>query len=108
LLDANFEARRGAMPGVPIPRDEWLLDAATARAPAKIGQIAVHDFGSVAVVSFLQSVGGPQSSPASKERMIVDCWTRSGDRWLLTVRYEGEPAAARSPSRGDKRPSGRQ
>jgi uncharacterized protein DUF4440 len=106
LLDANFEVRRDAMPGVPIPRDEWLRSAADVATP-KLDQIAVHDFGAVAVVSFRQ-VDAKPSSKAAKQRMIVDCWTRSGERWLLTVRYEGAAMPATPASRGDKRPTGRQ
>ena len=109
LLDANFEVRRGAAPGTPIPRDEWLRTAAGASNSPRIDQLAVHDFGAVAVVSFSQvDVATKPSSKAAKQRMIVDCWTRSGDRWLLTVRYEGAAMPARPASQGDKRPTGRQ
>jgi len=109
LLDANFEVRRGAAPATPMPRDEWLRTAAGVLKSPKIDQLAVHDFGAVAVVSFRQVDGGAKpSSKAAKQRMIVDCWTRSGDRWLLSVRYEGADMPATPASQGDKRPTGRQ
>ena len=109
LLDANFEVRRAVTPGVPIPRDEWLRVAAGASSPPNIEQIAVHDFGTVAVVSFRQVEAATKPSKrAVKERMIVDCWTRVGERWVLIVRYEGAATQAAPSNRTDRRPSGRQ
>ena len=109
LLDANFEVRRAALPGVPIPRDEWLRSAVGVASPPQVDQLAVHDFGVAAVVSFRQVDAARKRAPRStKERMIVDCWTRSGDRWLLTVRYEGADRPASPAPRADGRPTGRQ
>jgi uncharacterized protein DUF4440 len=109
LLDANFEVRRAAAPGVPLTRDEWLRTAAGVSSPPKIDQIAVHDFGTVAVVSFRQvEAARKQPSRAAKERMIVDCWTRVGVRWVLVVRYEGAASQAAPSDGSDRRPSGRQ
>src|SRR5689334_4656165 len=55
MLDGNFEARSSSAPGVPVPRDDWIRAAIDAgRELPRIEQMAVHDFGTVAVVSFRQ------------------------------------------------------
>src|SRR5512141_2655286 len=46
LLAANFEQRSGAAPSAPTPRAEWL---AQSPATAQISQMAVHEYGNVAV-----------------------------------------------------------
>lgn len=103
-LDAGFEARNADTPGTPIPRDEWMRLAVVDPArSARIDQMAVHDFGTVAVVSFRQVDEAAQASASHRERFIVDCWMRAGERWMLAVRYVGvgttSPATQRKRAR---------
>ena len=105
LIDADFEARSAVNPGTPIPRTEWLRAASGQPERPRIDQMAVHDFGNIAIVSFTQS-GRPKAATRDASRMIVDCWKRSGERWLLVVRYESTATATRPPP-GDRKPTGR-
>lgn len=77
LLAEDFEERRCAQPGTPIPRDEWL-----AAPPEKISfrQEAVHDYGSIDVYSAL-------GSDSNSQYGVVDIWQKDGDKWKLAVRY---------------------
>ena len=101
-LDPAFEMRTADAPGAPIPRDEWLRNAHASHPGAlTIAQIAVHDFGDVAVVSFQET----SSKPA---RFVVDCWKRDGAGWKLAVRYRSNVAPvsakpSRAPGTLDKR-----
>lgn len=82
LLADDFEMRVAQHPGAPTPRAEWL--ASIARHPpasAEIEQIAAHDHGAVAVVSFVQTA---KAGPAL---FVVDTWAKDGDAWRLKVRY---------------------
>jgi len=108
-LDAGFEARNANNPATPLPRAEWIAATiADAGTNPRVEQMAVHDFGTVAVVSFRQVDAPAQASASHRERFIVDCWTRAGERWLLTVRYvaPGSTAAA-PPVKRAPRPTGR-
>ena len=81
LLAANFEQRDGAAPGRPLPRAEWLqLD----HPAVDISQMAVHEYGNVAVVSFAE---------ATQHAFIVDVWSKTGDDYALSVRYASAAAA---------------
>ena len=94
MLDSDFEARLSATPGTPVPRKDWIRAAiATPTQRARIDQMAVHDFGTVAVVSFRQVDASATSSNSQRARLIVDCWVRAGERYLLAVRYLGGPEA---------------
>jgi hypothetical protein len=83
-LADDFEMRVGAKPGEPVPRNDW-LDGALAHKPPlmEIEQMAVHDQGSAALVSFLLRPPGPREVPT----FVVDTWVRRGDAWCLAVRY---------------------
>jgi len=83
----DFELRSGAMPGTPTPRAEWLRHS-RGQAVAPIEQMAVHDYGTAAVVSYLW-----KSAPRH-DIFVVDVWGKSGDAWKLSVRYAG-PAGDR-------------
>jgi hypothetical protein len=82
LLDDDFEMRVGATPGDPVPRAEWLQSAQadTANLPG-VGQMAVHDYGEIAVVSFLGS------RAAGGGLFIIDVWKRAAGGWRLSTRY---------------------
>ena len=107
LVDPSFEMRVGATPGVPVPRDAWTRAARTAAVPPHIDQMAVHDFGDVAVVSFRERDTTARNTGAS-DRFVVDCWKRDGDAWKLMVRYVSDASShgVKAPAAGstiDKR-----
>lgn len=94
VLDPAFEMRAGTTPGVPVPRDAWMRDArASANDAGRLEQMAVHDFGDVAVVSF-RAVGAKR---AARDRFIVDCWKRDGTTWKLAVRYQSDISPQPAP-----------
>ena len=94
MLADDFELRVASMPGHPTPRDEWLRRAVEQPGPeVQIEQMAVHDYGAVAVVSFLQAAMAGQQRDAARDIATVDVWKRNGDAWILAVRYAG-PAGA--------------
>ena len=87
MLAEDFELRSGAMPGTPTPRAEWLRHS-RGQLVESIEQMAVHDYGAVAVVSYLWK------RQARHDIFIVDVWGKSGDAWKLSVRY-ASPAGDR-------------
>lgn len=87
MLAEDFELRSGAMPGTPTPRAEWLRRS-HGQAAAPFEQMAVHDYGVTAVVSYLWKRG------ARHDVFIVDVWGKSGDAWKLSTRY-ASPAGDR-------------
>ena len=108
MLDPGFEARAGDRPGTPMPRDEWIgATIADSVHAVRTEQMAVHDFGTVAVVSF-REMNSDDRSGTRRERFVVDCWTRAGDRWLLAVRYLGTSASVAPAPAKRKQPTGRQ
>lgn len=87
MLAEDFELRSGVMPGTPTPRAAWLRYS-HGQLVAPIEQMAVHDYGTVAVVSYLWKW------QARHDIFIVDVWDKSGDAWKLSVRY-ASPAGDR-------------
>lgn len=88
LLTPTFEQRDAVAPGTPVPRAQW-LDAMLGQPPrdARISQMAVHDFGPLAVVSFRMQFL-PSSAAATRIPLLVtDVWQQSGSSWHLAVRY---------------------
>lgn len=107
-LDPDFEMRTGSVPGTPVPRADWMRQAQSNPSEVSIDQMAVHDFGGVAVVSFRQVPAAAQSTGTTQSLFIVDCWKRDGEHWKLATRYlsnAAAPASAMPPSAGtvDKR-----
>jgi len=99
LLADDFEMRVARRPGVPTPRAEWLAVLARQPAPlAEIEQIAAHDHGATADVSFVLR------SAKAMPLFIVDTWTKEGDSWRLKVRYAAPVArnAPRVPGESDE------
>ena len=76
LLDANFEQRGGNTPSAPTPRAKWLAQRSPSK--AEISQMAVHEYGNVAVVSF---------ADAAQRAFVVDVWNKADDHYALSVRY---------------------
>ena len=94
VLDPSFELRAGNAPGTPVPRDAWIREARAAQhAPPQIDQMAVHDFGDIAIVSFRETTDG--SARRGSPRFVVDCWKRDGNSWKLAVRYASDVPAQR-------------
>ena len=88
FITADFEQRNAAQPGNPTPRAEWRAAMREAwPGETWIEQMAVHDRGDTALVSFLVRPGG---KPAL---MVVDAWIRAADGWQLKVRYLSPSAA---------------
>jgi ketosteroid isomerase-like protein len=95
ILADDFELRTGAMPGTPTPRAEFIHQSlVTGDASFTIEQMAVHDLGDNAVVSFLQAARSGGKRVPARDIFVVDVWKRSGDDWRLAIRYAG-PAGAR-------------
>jgi len=93
MLDPAFEMRAGTTPGVPIPRDDWIRAARAApREAPRIDQMAVHDFGTIAVVSFRETPG--RNAARAKPQFVVDCWKRAGEEWKLAVRYVSDATSS--------------
>ena len=89
LLADDFEMRTAAMPGAPVPRDPWIRQSlAEPVTPAIIEQMAVHDFGGLAVVSYARS-DKAATPKAGRDIFIVDIWKQDADDWKLTIRYAG-------------------
>jgi hypothetical protein len=81
LLTDDFELRAGARAAVPVPRAEWLREVLRTRdAGENIRSIAVHDYGTVAVVSFAMN-----AKPGAI--FVVDVWRVQGAEPKLSVRY---------------------
>jgi len=87
LLADDFELRTGSMPGNPTPRAEWIRSLLLRRDVAySIEQMAVHDLGNHAVVSFVEK-SARKEAKAAPNIFVVDVWKRSGNDWKLAIRY---------------------
>ena len=87
MLADDFELRSGAMPSTPTPRADWLQHS-QGQSAGLIEQMAVHDYGSTAIASYLWKPGTRHAI------FVVDVWNKSGDAWKLSVRY-ASPAGDR-------------
>jgi hypothetical protein len=85
LLTDNFEMRIDATPGEPIPRAEWLKRVIEQRRAGQSEQMAVHDYGDIAIVSFLLKSEVTTKHPNAV--FMVDVWRRAGTDWKLATRY---------------------
>ena len=90
--------------GDPVPRAEWLAQSFKEK-PARmtIGQMAVHDYGNIRVVSFLMMP--PDGGRRRRGIAVVDVWMLSGDSSVLKTRYAAyqAPAFLRIPVPGEVR-----
>lgn len=88
----------------PMPRGEWLQAYVGNLKSFNIRNMAVREFGDVAVVSFLLVRSGTLSGKAmSPVLFIVDVWRQNGDK--LAVRYASAPA---NPAGVESRPTGKE
>jgi hypothetical protein len=104
FLADDFEVRRAASPGVPVPRAEWLGDALGSRdLPSfRLTQMAVRELGEVALVSFLlQEEPEAQGQARRGGSFIVDAWIKMDGGWRLKARYTA-PARTRPPDERGK------
>ena len=96
LLTDDFELRSGPQPGRPVPRADWLRQSMQAPgADTTPTQMAVHDLGGTAVVSFLL-----KADSANAGFFIVDVWRQSGEQWKLAIRYVAPAGAGGTPIPG--------
>ena len=86
LVAPDFELRSATNIGVPVPRAEWLAQSLKQRPTTmSIGQMAVHDYGNIRVVSFvLKPTGAARREPAIA---VVDVWMQSAESSILKTRY---------------------
>jgi ketosteroid isomerase-like protein len=100
LLSDDFEMRVGAMPGNPIPRATWIKRSFNEPKSSSLReQMAVHDFGKIAIVSFLWKIRAAKSKMV-REVFVVDTWRREAGDWKLAVRYAGPAAQGDYPIPG--------
>ena len=87
-LADDFEMRTSARAATPVPRSEWMRDVLRTRDGGDdIGRMAVHDYGTLAVVSFTMTA-------KAGAIFVVDLWRGQGDSWKLAVRYASPVGAA--------------
>jgi hypothetical protein len=95
LLAPNYELRSGNAPGVPTPRADSLKQSLESPAfQSGIGQMAVHEYGDLMVVSFMWKITAPQGAGLAQNVFVVDTWKRVGDSWQVLVRYASPVDAA--------------
>lgn len=88
LLADDFEMRIGASPANPIPRADWIRQSVSGpRLQSSFEQIAVHDYKSFTIVSFLWTVTPDKQPGAIRRIFIVDTWRQLDGVWKLAVRY---------------------
>jgi ketosteroid isomerase-like protein len=88
ILADDFEMRSGPEPGRPTARADWIKQSFRETPfSSSIEQMAVHDFGNVALVSFLWKLDAPKSSGFAKQLFVVDTWELEGGSWRAKVRY---------------------
>jgi hypothetical protein len=82
-LADDFELRSGARAASPVPRVEFIADAAKHHpVSGAASRMAVHDLGSAAIVSFVQG------DDATRAVFVVDVWRRQpAADWKLAIRY---------------------
>jgi ketosteroid isomerase-like protein len=86
MLTEDFEVRTPNLAGDPIPRQNWITQAASGEVPqaSRPGHMAVRSFSDTAIVDFVEQV---RSDAAPHYRFVVDVWKGSGESWRLAVRY---------------------
>jgi len=100
LLSDDFEMRVGAMPGTPIPRAAWIQQSFVEHeSSTEMEQMAVHDFGKIAIVSYLWKIKAIKSK-MERDIFIVDTWWQEAGAWKLAVRYAGPAAKGDYPIPG--------
>jgi ketosteroid isomerase-like protein len=87
MLAEDFEMRTGSEPGRPTARADWIIQSfREIPFSSSTEQMAVHEFGNVALVSFLWKLDAPKSSGFARRLFVIDTWELSGG-WRVKVRY---------------------
>lgn len=96
LVAADFELRAAGNIGAAVPRADWIAQSLKEpTASMSIGQMAVHDYGDVRIVSFaMKRTEAGRSDPGIA---VVDVWLQSGENSVLKTRYAA--ALDRQPRR---------
>lgn len=106
IVADNFELRSAAAPGVPTPREESLRQSM--KLPpfqSSIGQMAVHEYGDVMVVSFLWKIAPSKAGAQPQSVFVVDTWKRNEGNWQVVVRYAAPVAGSAASVPGAVAPS---
>jgi hypothetical protein len=91
LLSDDFEMRIGSMPGNPVPRAAWIRQSfVEPKSSSAMEQMAVHDLGKIALVSYLWKVRVSKAAPVH-DIFVVDVWRQEANDWKLAIRY-ADPA----------------
>ena len=99
-LTDDFELRSGARAASPVPRADFLMDVVRNRPAGEAPRrMAVHDLGTVAIVSFVQG------DDAKRAVFVVDVWRQSGSDWKLAIRYAAPAGTQDFPIPGAAAPS---
>ena len=86
LVAADFELRAASNIGVAVPRPDWIAQSLKEPAASvSIGQMAVHDYGDIRIVSFLMK--RTEASRPEPGVAVVDVWLQSGESSVLKTRY---------------------
>jgi hypothetical protein len=102
LVADDFEMRPANDIGIPTPRADWISQSLKeSPVSISIGQMAVHDYGNIRIVSFLMK----RTKPGSPERgfAVVDVWMLSGENSILKVRYAALQGSASVRAPGEVR-----
>jgi hypothetical protein len=85
LIANDFELRSANNIGVPVPRSDWIAQSLKeSPVSISIGQMAVHDFGNIRIVSFVMTRAVGRREPGIA---VIDVWMQSGESSVLKVRY---------------------
>jgi len=104
-LADDFELRVGHRPGVPIPRVDFLKQIQSeATAGYTIEQMAVHEIGTTAIVSFMLRPEARRARDGLRPLFVVDTWLGGIDNYRLRVRYVAPATSVRVPGAGAERP----
>jgi ketosteroid isomerase-like protein len=88
IVADEFELRSASVPGRPTPRAEWQQQAfAAPPVESTIEQMAVHEYGELAVVSFLWKIAAPKNSAVPTKVFVVDTWKQMDGGWKAVTRY---------------------
>lgn len=101
VVSEDFELRSAAAPGRPTARAEWQQQAFAAKPmESSIEQMAVHEFGELAVVSFLWKIDAPKDAAVARQVFVVDTWKQTDSGWKAITRYAAPVDASAKPVPG--------
>lgn len=102
LLADDFELRSADNIGVPTPRADWIAQSLNEpSASISIGQMAVHDYGDIRIVSFVMKRAAGHGRKHGIA--VVDVWMQSGEYSVLKIRYAAFQDIRSRPIPGETR-----